>query len=115
MGHYYAYVRQVGSPSGAKDSGTSRSKAVVQGTRWVKLDDSRVTEISEAEVLRDAFGGGGRVDGAFGLQALLGQVRSAGFGACYPTVFYSCLQGGTPVRNHCDFLFELYHRSTLGR
>lgn len=45
-------------------------------TTWVKLDDHRVTEVSEAEVLRDAFGGGGGAYKGPGseLQGLFGQV-----------------------------------------
>lgn len=48
-------------------------------TTWVKLDDHRVTKVSEAEVLRDAFGGGGGVYNGPGaeLQGLFGQVMHA--------------------------------------
>ncbi|CAN0139281.1 unnamed protein product, partial [Scytosiphon promiscuus] len=42
-GHYYAYVRY--------------KKPADSTVTWVKLDDHRVTKVSEAEVLRDAFGG----------------------------------------------------------
>lgn len=55
----------------AEREATSRSK-----TTWVKLDDHRVTKVSEAEVLRDAFGGGGGVYNGPGadLQRLFGEV-----------------------------------------
>lgn len=108
-GHYYAYVRYrkaasspppPGSPDalqaktggsragkGAEQQATARPKPV-----WVKLDDHRVTKVSEAEVLRDAFGGGGGVYTGPGaeLQGLFGQVTtfparfqsSKAFGRC---------------------------------
>lgn len=97
-GHYYAYVRYPQSaatpaPSSVSsldidgDGGTTainrkglaskrgggkkehRSK---ERTIWVKLDDQRVTQVPEAEVLRDAFGGGG--EGSGGFQGLMSQV-----------------------------------------
>lgn len=49
FGHYYAYVCQRYGGSG--------------GERWAKLDDQRVTEVSEEDVLRDAFGGRGGLHG----------------------------------------------------
>lgn len=92
-GHYYAYVRvpkplssaalpPLESPGlGERDGKVPRGNGGAGRTRWIKLDDQRVTEVSEAEVLRDAFGGGGGgyrgpgEHGGGGLQALLGQVR----------------------------------------
>lgn len=70
-GHYYAYVR---APSEVKVA--LKGKETKKCTKWVKLDDQRVTEVSEAEVLRDAFGGGGGVYRGPGGQGLLGQVSS---------------------------------------
>lgn len=77
-GHYYAYIRE--KELGGKRTGRRKvGRASVAGdeqaaavARWVKLDDSCVTEVSEAEVLRDAFGGGRR---GGGFQGLFGQVR----------------------------------------
>lgn len=50
--------------------------APTPSSTWVKLDDHRVTKVSEAEVLRDAFGGGGGVYTGPGaeLQGFFGQV-----------------------------------------
>lgn len=95
-GHYYAYVRYrepssqeptseenaVGSGSGVQEAAATggvaagKRRASSPSTTWVKLDDHRVTKVSEAEVLRDAFGGGGGVYRGPGaeLQGLLGQV-----------------------------------------
>lgn len=94
-GHYYAYVRYRGPPSqhppsedGAGGSGSgvpeaaatagvvADNRGVSPSTMWVKLDDHRVTKVSEAEVLRDAFGGGGGVYRGPGaeLQGFFGQV-----------------------------------------
>lgn len=87
MGHYYAYVRQTaGQRQGAGGKQTTRRRggqgkkggrgsaeqATTAVDRWVKLDDSRVTEVPESEVLRDAFGG----SGGGGLPGLFGQVRN---------------------------------------
>lgn len=91
-GHYYAYVRYTTPPSSkspppseaVKEGGgttSPRRDAVKAEAKWAKLDDQRVTEVSEAEVLRDAFGGSGGVyggpaaTGAAGFQGLLGMVR----------------------------------------
>ena len=100
-GHYYAYVRyrepaplpQTRSGSAANscsrpaaaDSKTAGGRAsasrqppaaTTSPEVWVKLDDHRVTKVSEAEVLRDAFGGGGGTYKGPGaeLQGLFGQV-----------------------------------------
>lgn len=88
-GHYYAYVRQ-------KAPNATSASAV----RWVKLDDARVTEISEAEVLRDAYGGGA---GLFGKVRVLRAWRKflSLFG-CWDVVLSSggktrCLVAGTLV------------------
>ncbi len=67
------------------DKTTDGGEAIGSATRgaepaeiWVKLDDHRVTKVSEAEVLRDAFGGGGGVYKGPGaeLQGLFGQVNN---------------------------------------
>lgn len=101
-GHYYAYVRYNKLPSSKsippsrstdelgneKNGGTGlpQNAAKQDDAKWVKLDDQRVTEVSEAEVLRDAFGGSGGAysgpgaSGAAGFQGLLGLVR--GFPFC---------------------------------
>lgn len=97
-GHYYAYVRYVAKPppsmssppSGSTELGNEpggtrlpQQDAAKQDAKWVKLDDQRVTEVSEAEVLRDAFGGSGGVyggpaaSGVAGFQGLLGMVRES--------------------------------------
>ncbi|CAN0105409.1 unnamed protein product, partial [Hapterophycus canaliculatus] len=81
-GHYYAYVRYdkpaeppaptapTARPTLSSQSSLSTSwpksskppRATPSSTAaWAKLDDHRVTKVSEAEVLRDAFGGGGGV------------------------------------------------------
>ena len=90
-GHYYAYVRYTNPASskspppsevGKQGGGTAlpRRGDAKADAKWVKLDDQRVTEVSEAEVLRDAFGGSGGVyggpaaRGAAGFQGLLGMV-----------------------------------------
>lgn len=86
-GHYYAYVRYREPPSAPPLPGsgkgdvmtttmsTTKQKPTPTPT-WVKLDDHRVTKVSEEEVLRDAFGGGGGVYTGPGadLQGLFGQV-----------------------------------------
>lgn len=93
VGHYYAYVRRrsvkptalsdVGSAEGSarRGAGEDSAKGGVETTtrkrepaRWVRLDDDRVQQVSEEEVLRDAFGGGGDSMG-LGLSGVLGQVR----------------------------------------
>ncbi|CAN0350291.1 unnamed protein product, partial [Ectocarpus sp. 13 AM-2016] len=99
-GHYYAYVRyrerpsqhppseddEGGSGSGvpgvATTAGVVAYKRKASPSTWVKLDDHRVTKVSEAEVLRDAFGGGGGVYRGPGaeLQGLFGQVGGIGGG-----------------------------------
>lgn len=89
-GHYYTYVlhRPDGSfdssESGGGESGDRGARDQLSPPRWLKLDDDRVTEVSEEEVLRDAFGGGGR---EAGLPGILGQVRrsrSRGLGHLAP-------------------------------
>lgn len=76
-GHYYAYVRYdtltPGPPTGSNKAvsrcaeaapmarGKGRKQQPKTTSIWVKLDDHRVTKVSEKEVLRDAFGGGGGV------------------------------------------------------
>ncbi|CAM9434529.1 unnamed protein product, partial [Ectocarpus sp. 8 AP-2014] len=100
-GHYYAYVRyrapQSQHPPSEDDAGGSGSgvpgaaatagvvadkRGASPSTTWVKLDDHRVTKVSEAEVLRDAFGGGGGVYRGPGaeLQGFFGQVAGSGGG-----------------------------------
>ena len=100
-GHYYAYVRYTnpasvppapGSPDALKAKAgrvsagkgvcnkqqptTPSTTASASAPTWVTLDDHRVTKVSEAEVLRDAFGGGGGVYTGPGaeLQGFFGQV-----------------------------------------
>ncbi|CAN0070214.1 unnamed protein product, partial [Ectocarpus sp. 12 AP-2014] len=106
-GHYYAYVRYREPPSqhppseddadgsGSGVPGAAATAGVVAdkrgaspSTTWVKLDDHRVTKVSEAEVLRDAFGGGGGVYRGPGaeLQGFFGQVggsRGGGTASAY--------------------------------
>eukprot|EP00904_Undaria_pinnatifida_P002737 jgi/Undpi1/12464/HiC_scaffold_5.g02135.m1 len=96
-GHYYAYVRYTNPASskppppsevGKQGGGTAlpRRGDAKADAKWVKLDDQRVTEVSEAEVLRDAFGGSGGVyggpaaRGAAGFQGLLGMSVAGGGG-----------------------------------
>lgn len=77
-GHYYAYIKE--KTMGAKRTnrrkvgraGVTGDEEAARDAGWIKLDDSRVTEVSEAEVLQDAFGSRG---GGGGLQSLFGQVR----------------------------------------
>lgn len=87
VGHYYAYVRQMTAQrrgaggkqatrrrggGSTKEGAGSAEQATTAVNRWVKLDDSRVSEVSESEVLRDAFGG----SGGGGFPGLFGQVRN---------------------------------------
>ena len=77
FGHYYTYVRHVkAAPSGSTghDSEALSKTGVgdADGARWMKLDDQRVTEVSEDEVIRDAFGGRGGSRGGGGKYSVLG-------------------------------------------
>ncbi|CAN0473129.1 unnamed protein product, partial [Laminaria digitata] len=55
--HLSAVVMHVGGPSAGHYYAYNAAKQ--DDAKWVKLDDQRVTEVSEAEVLRDAFGWSG--------------------------------------------------------
>ncbi|CAM9431224.1 unnamed protein product, partial [Choristocarpus tenellus] len=54
-GHYYSYVRPLSDKWGEESGGEQEGQ---RSKQWVKLDDDRVTAVTEEEVLRDAYGGG---------------------------------------------------------
>lgn len=69
VGHYYAYARTQAKrdlPSEGPTCNRAGDAGHRGSMRWVKLDDERVTEVSEEEVLRDAFGGDGMEQGLSG-------------------------------------------------
>ncbi|CAM9511545.1 unnamed protein product, partial [Phaeothamnion confervicola] len=84
-GHYFAYVRRAAAEA---LGGTAVAAAAGGGSsQWFRVDDDRVAAVSEADVLRDAYGGGGGGRTTGGRSSLLEQVLGIGAGGGTPSAY----------------------------